>query len=153
MLNSKLEMAVQKIRESSEESKIYLGCDSIKKYSHGKAFVRYATVVIIHFDGKRGADVIGFVDEDQDYDQAKRPITRLMNEAYRVSDLYLKLKDAIGERHVEIHLDINPNPNFASNMVYSQALGVVKGMCEGVETFTKPEAFAASIAADRLLSL
>jgi predicted RNase H-related nuclease YkuK (DUF458 family) len=46
----------------------------------------------------------------------------------------------------EIHLDINPNPKFKSNAALKEALAYVKGM--GLQAKVKPEAFAASCAAD-----
>ena len=72
-----------------------------------------------------------------------------MTEVYKVSQLYLELKDCIDDRHVEVHLDINPNANHASNVVVHQAIGYIRGTCD-VEALIKPDAFAASYAADRL---
>lgn len=140
----------EKIQNSSPETKIYLGCDSIKRFRAGKAYVKYATICAIHVDGNKGCEVMGYTDEQIIFEDVRKPIQRLMAEAYRVSDMYLQLKDAIGDRHVEIHLDINPNPAFASNLVYQAALGVVKGLTD-VDAYAKPESFAASIAADHFL--
>jgi predicted RNase H-related nuclease YkuK (DUF458 family) len=76
---------------------------------------------------------------------------RLMNEVMRTAQMFLDLEDAIGDRHCEIHLDINPNEKFGSSCVISEAVGYIKGFCN-VIPFVKPRAFAASIAADRLLA-
>ena len=51
-------------------------------------------------------------------------------------------------RDVEVHLDINPNEMHNSSMVVQQAIGYIKGVCN-VIPMVKPQAFAASYAADR----
>ena len=75
-----------------------------------------------------------------------------MNEVYRVSDLYLKLADVLEGRDVEVHLDINPNEMHGSNCVINEAIGYIRGTCN-VIPMVKPQAFAASYAADRLKTL
>jgi len=72
-----------------------------------------------------------------------------MTEVYKVSELYLKLADVLDGRDVEVHLDINPDENFGSSCVIQQAVGYIRGTCN-VIPMVKPEAFAASYAADRL---
>jgi predicted RNase H-related nuclease YkuK (DUF458 family) len=71
---------------------------------------------------------------------------------YKVSELYLKLADVLEGRNVEVHLDINPDEMHGSSCVISQAIGYIKGTCN-VIPFVKPQAFAASYAADRLKGL
>ena len=51
-----------------------------------------------------------------------------------------------------MHLDINPDDDHVSNVVLSQAVGYIKGTCN-VIPLVKPNAFAASYAADRLKEL
>ena len=74
---------------------------------------------------------------------------RLMNEVYKVAELYQKLVDVIGDREVQIHLDINPDERHNSSIVIQQAVGYIRGVCN-VIPMVKPRAFAASYAADRL---
>ena len=52
-------------------------------------------------------------------------------------------------RDVEVHLDINPDEQYGSSCVIQQAVGYIKGVCN-VIPMVKPDAFAASYAADRL---
>jgi predicted RNase H-related nuclease YkuK (DUF458 family) len=66
-----------------------------------------------------------------------------------VAELYHKIVDAIGEKEVQIHLDINPDIRYNSSVVIQQAVGYIKGTCN-VIPMVKPNAFAASYAADRL---
>jgi predicted RNase H-related nuclease YkuK (DUF458 family) len=75
-----------------------------------------------------------------------------MNEAYKVSEMYLKLADVLIDRDVEVHLDINPDEEFGSSCVINEAIGYIKGICN-VIPMVKPQAFAASYAADRLKGL
>jgi predicted RNase H-related nuclease YkuK (DUF458 family) len=72
-----------------------------------------------------------------------------MNEVYKVADLFHQLIDVLEDRHVEVHLDINPDEHYGSSCVVQQAIGYIKGTCD-VVPMVKPKAFAASYAADRL---
>lgn len=147
-----LDEVKQHISETSEHTRIYIGSDSVRYLSHGKWYAEYATVVVIHYDGCRGCKIFGNIDSEIDYDQKKdKPRMRLMNEVMKTAKMYLDLEDCLGDRHVEIHLDLNPNEKFGSHCVITEAIGYIKGMCN-VIPFVKPKAFAASIAADRLLA-
>jgi predicted RNase H-related nuclease YkuK (DUF458 family) len=75
-----------------------------------------------------------------------------MNEVYRVSEMFQRLAPVLEDRHVEVHLDINPNDMHGSSCVVQQAIGYIRGTCN-VIPMVKPDAFAASYAADRLKSL
>ena len=74
-----------------------------------------------------------------------------MTEVYKVSQLYLELSALIAN-DIDVHLDINPDENFGSSCVISEAVGYIRGTCN-VIPFVKPEAFAASYAADRFKGL
>ena len=75
-----------------------------------------------------------------------------MNEVYKVSQLYLDLADVLEDRLVEVHLDINPNEMHGSSCVINEAIGYIRGTCN-VIPLVKPQAFAASYAADRFKSI
>jgi len=138
------------IRQSSFDSKIYLGADSERTRHDRVWYADYTVAIVVHIDGKHGCKIFGYHVRERDYDQRKnRPNIRLMTEVYKVSELYLELKDCIEDRHVEIHLDLNPQECYASNAVVQQAIGYIRGTCS-VEAMIKPDAFAASYAADRL---
>jgi predicted RNase H-related nuclease YkuK (DUF458 family) len=74
---------------------------------------------------------------------------RLMNEVYKISELYLKLHEVLEDREVAVHLDINPNEMYGSSCVVQQAIGYIRGVCN-VIPMVKPNAWCASYAADRL---
>lgn len=141
---------VEFIRNQSPETKIYLGCDSERYRMRGVWYADYILAVVVHVDGKHGCKLFGEVITERDYDQRKdRPSTRLMTEVYKVSELYLKLAEVLEGRDVEVHLDLNPDEGYGSSCVIQQAVGYIKGVCN-VIPLVKPEAFAASYAADRL---
>ena len=113
----------------------------------------YVTAIVVHINGNNGCKIFGEIQRERDYDQKQeRPRFRLMNEVYKVSELYLKLSDVLEDRHVEVHLDINPNEMHGSSCVINEAIGYIRGTCN-VIPLVKPKAFAASYAADRFKSL
>ena len=141
---------VEFIRAQSPETRIYLGCDSERYRVDNVWYADYILAVVVHMDGNHGCRLFGEVVTERDYDQRRdRPATRLMTEVYKISELYLRLAEVLEGRHVEVHLDINPDEQFGSSCVIQQAVGYIKGVCN-VIPMVKPDAFAASYAADRL---
>lgn len=148
-MNLDLERVRDYILNCSRESKIYIGGDSERFLHNDKWYADYATVVVIHVDGNKGCKIFGEITRERDYDQkVGRPSTRLMNEVAKVANLYYRLADVIGDRPCEIHLDINPDDRYGSSCVVTQAVGYIMGTCN-MRPKIKPDAFAASIAADR----
>lgn len=141
------------IQQQSQETKVYIGCDS-ERFAIGKEwYADYILAIVVHIDGKHGCKLFGEVVREKDYDQkVDRPRFRLMNEVYKLSELYLKLHDALGDKEVEVHLDINPSEIHGSHCVINEAIGYIKGTCN-VVPMVKPKAFAASYAADRLKTI
>ena len=141
------------IAAQSPASKIYIGADSCRLSQGNVWHADYTLVVVVHIDGKHGCKLFGETTRERDYDQrVDRPQMRLMNEVYKVADLYLKLAPVLADRSVEVHLDISPDPENGSNCVVQQAIGYIRGVCN-VEHRVKPLAFAASCAADRYKEL
>lgn len=146
-----LEEVKEFIRNTSVSTSIYIGADSERYRGRNDFwFADYTVAIVVHMDSSRGCKVFGKVDTERDFDNRHdRPATRLMNEVYRAAQMYIDLIDAIGDRHCEVHLDINPNEMHGSSCVIQQATGYIRGMC-GFAPKVKPEAFSASYAADRL---
>lgn len=141
------------IKAQSPSTKIYLGCDSEKYRVRNEWYADYILAIVVHIDGCHGCKIFGEVHTEKDYDRKKnKPSTRLMTEVYKVADLYLKLAEVLEGKDVEVHLDINPDEEYGSSCVINQAIGYIKGMCN-VIPLVKPNAFAASYAADRLKSI
>ena len=146
-------MNIEEIKEYlttvSEESKIYLGCDSERVRKNGIWYADYAIVLVVHKGGNNGCKIFGDIIRERDYDQKKdKPALRLMTEVYKVSAFYLENLEFLESYDTEIHIDINPDEQFGSSCVLSQAIGYIKGVCQ-IEPKVKPEAFCASYAADR----
>ena len=144
-----LEVVRDYIARQSPETKIYLGCDSERFRLDGVWYADYITAIVVHINGNNGCKLFGQVDRERDYDQKiDRPRFRLMNEVYKASEMYLKLADVLEDRHVEVHLDINPNEMHGSSCVINEAIGYIRGTCN-VIPLVKPHAWAATHAADR----
>ena len=141
------------IRAQGPLTRIYLGADSERFIQNQVWWAEYTVAIVVHVDGCHGCKIFGEITHERDYDQrANRPSMRLMNEVYRVSEMFQKLAPVLVDREVEVHLDINPNEMHGSSCVIQQAVGYIRGTCN-VIPMVKPNAFAASYAADRLRSL
>ncbi len=139
--------APQAIRESAPDSSIYVGCDSIRFKKNGKWFAKYATVVVLHRGGRHGAGIFFDLVTIPDYGTIKqRMLNEVMYSVQHASDIV----DAVGDRHFEIHLDINPNPKFKSNPALSEAMGWVRGQFGDVVR-CKPDAPVATHVADHFV--
>lgn len=155
MLRKKMniEEVAEYIKSQSPETKIYLGGDSERFMIDEVWHADYTLALVVHKDGNKGCKVFGEVQRERDYDQRKdKPRFRLMNEVYKIAELYMKLHEVLEDRYVEIHLDINPDEHYGSSCVIQEAVGYIRGMCN-VIPMVKPNAFAASYAADRLKDL
>jgi len=139
------------LRSLDERTKIYFGCDSIRFKIKGQWYAEYTTVLVVHKNGCHGCKIFAQVDREKDTDQkAGRPFNRMMNEAYRVAEIYLEFEDLLYEFVLEheIHLDINEDDIHGSSVAVKAASGYVQGLCN-VVPILKPTAYAASYAADR----
>jgi hypothetical protein len=151
MLRKKLDLdeLTAFLNTQSLDTKVYIGGDSERFQMDGVWYADYINVVVVHINGKNGCRVFGEITRERDYDQQKdRPRLRLMTEVMKTAELYLKLVDIIGEREVEIHLDINPDLKEGSSCVINEAVGYIRGMCN-VIPMVKPDAWCASYCADR----
>jgi hypothetical protein len=137
------------IMEQTPETKIYIGGDSERVLLGATWYADYKMVVVVHINGNSGCKIFGQTERERDFEQKKdKPRMRLMNEVYKIAELYIKLHDVLEDREVEVHLDINPNEMHGSSCVINEAVGYIRGMCN-VIPMVKPRAFAASYAADR----
>lgn len=133
-------------------TKLYVGCDSECLWVGEAWHADYITAVVVHVNGNRGCKIFGAVERERIYDRrTDRPRMRLMNEVYKVANLYLELSKVV-EHEIEVHLDINPNEIHGSSVVINEAVGYIRGMCN-VIPMVKPKSFAATYAADRYKEL
>lgn len=150
MARINLDEVVDYINATGPATRIYLGADSIRYKVDRVWWAEYTVAIVVHLDGRHGCRIFGDITQERDYDQrANRPTLRLMNEVYRVSEMYLALAPRVLGRDIEVHLDINPSEMAGSSCVIAQAIGYIRGVCN-VVPFVKPDAFAATCSADRL---
>lgn len=146
---SQIEEMVHLLVSLDSETKVYLGCDSVRYINKdNRQMGRFATVAIVHLNGKNGCRIFSNVTHEVDYDlRANRPKMRMMKEVQKVCELYNQIAPFIDEFDVEIHLDINTDPKYGSNCAANEAAGYVLGMT-GIEPKLKPDSWAASFGAD-----
>ena len=139
-----IEEAKQAILDSSQESSVYIGCDSIRFRKNKQWYAKYSTVVIVHMDSKKGCRLFHESVDMPDYGHLKQ---RLLTEVHYAVATATEIIEVLGNRHMEIHLDINPDPKHKSNVAVKEALGWVKGSLN-MDAKIKPASFAATHAAD-----
>ncbi len=138
--------------DCDKNTKVYLGCDSVRYIKNDQAWARFATVAIVHRNGKHGCKIFSNVSHERDYDlKSNRPKMRMLTEVRKVCDLYVQVAPFIDEFEIEIHLDISQDPKNGSNCAASEAAGYVLGMT-GVEPKLKPDSFASSFGADHVVN-
>lgn len=135
--------AKKAIQESSSTSSIYIGCDSLLLPNNK---VDYSTVIVLHINSKNGCRVFHNSIRQPDYGNLR---ARLMTEVQYALEAFYAIEDVVGPRSLEIHLDINPDPRYASNCVIAEAIGWVRSL--GLIARVKPHSFAASSAADHFV--
>jgi predicted RNase H-related nuclease YkuK (DUF458 family) len=153
MLKIDVEKIKKFVKDLNPETRIYIGADSRRYRFNNIWWAEYTVAVVVHINGNNGCKIFGEITREQDYDRKlNKPSMRLMNEVYKVSEMYLRLAPELENFNIEVHLDINPNDLHGSSCVIQQAIGYIRGTCN-VIPMVKPAAFAASYAADRLKEL
>ena len=88
-------------------------------------------------------------------EKTRQPFTikeRMLLEVARSIEIAYELCDLFNRYDVdmEVHADINTNPQFKSNEALREAMGYILGM--GFAFKAKPEAFASTCCADKVIS-
>ena len=136
---SDIEEVKRFIQTTSEESAIYVGCDS-RQLKDKTVFV---TVVVVHINSNHGARIFWQIDKVERIRSLRQ---RLLEEVGRAVYIALMISDVVGNRPFEVHLDINPNPDHRSSIIVKEAVGYV--MAQGLTPVLKPESIAAFSVAD-----
>lgn len=142
-----IEKAKEAIINSSSSSSVYIGCDSIRFKKNGRWMAKYSTVIVVHKDSRHGCQIFHKNEDMEDYGNLKQ---RLLNEVSFAVNAALEIMDVLGDRHLEIHLDINPNPRHKSNVAVKEAIGWVRGSL-GIDPQIKPFSWCATHAADHVV--
>ena len=130
-------------REAGHEMKVCIGTDSQVK---GKG-TEFATVIVFIRKGKGGFMYI----HNEATKQRMSIKQRMLMEVSKSIDVAYALCNIFSRYGVdmEVHADINTNPNFKSNDALKEAMGYIVGM--GFAFKAKPEAFASSNCANKVV--
>ncbi|MBX3257264.1 MAG: ribonuclease H-like YkuK family protein [Chitinophagaceae bacterium] len=130
-------------REAGHELKVCIGTDSQVK---GKV-TEFATVIVFIRKGKGG-----FMYIHNEITRQKMSIKqRMLTEVGKSIEIAYALCNIFSRYSVdmEVHVDINTNPNFKSNDALKEAMGYIMGM--GFAFKAKPHAFASSSCANKVV--
>jgi uncharacterized protein len=130
-------------RKAEHEIKVCIGTDSQVK---GKE-TEFATVIVFIRKGKGG-----FMYIHNEITRQRMSIKqRMLMEVHKSIEVAYELCNIFSRYSVdmEVHADINTNPNFKSNDALKEAMGYIVGM--GFAFRAKPEAFASSNCANKVV--
>ncbi|NOT37136.1 MAG: hypothetical protein HOP11_07140 [Saprospiraceae bacterium] len=109
--------------------------------------IEYATVIVFVREGRGGFMYVSASNEENKLSLNQRMITEVAKSievAYSLCDLLEKYNISL-----EVHADINSDPNFKSNSALKEAMGYILSM--GFVFKAKPDAFASSYCADKAI--
>jgi len=130
-------------KENGNEIKACIGTDSQVKGS----ITEFATVIVFIRKGKGGFMYIHNQTTRQKMSIKQRMLAEVamsIDVAYSLCKLF-----TFYDVDMEVHADINTNPNFKSNDALREAMGYILGM--GFAFKAKPEAFASSCCANKMV--
>ena len=130
-------------QEAGHEMKVCIGTDSQVK---GKE-TEFATVIVFIRKGKGGFMYINNEITKQRMSIKQRmlmEVNKSIEVAYALCNIFSRYSV-----DMEVHADINTNPNFKSNDALKEAMGYIVGM--GFAFKAKPEAFASSNCANKIV--
>ena len=142
-LEEEIRNTLQREKENGHSLKVCIGTDSQVK---GKE-IEFATVVVFIRKGKGGFMYIHneWVKRRMAIkERMLEEVSRSIDVAFRLCDLFIAF-----DVDMEVHADINTNPNFKSNDALKEAMGYIMGM--GFVFKAKPHAFASSSCANKVV--
>ena len=129
--------------EAGNKLKVCIGTDSEVRQDG----IEFATVIVFLREKKGGFMYFKIQRKMQTMSIKERMITEVGTAVNTAFDLCPILdKYPVG---LEVHADINSDPSFKSNVALKEAMGYILGM--GYTFKAKPDAFASSCCADRLV--
>lgn len=142
-ISKAVEEAIERETAAGYRLKACIGTDS-QVYGHR---IEYATVIVILREGHGGFMFINNITERKTIGIKERMLNEValsIDVAYRLCDLF-ELYDV----DLEVHADINTNPQFKSNQALNEAMGYILSM--GFVFKAKPDAFASSSCANKMI--
>lgn len=143
-IKDEVEQAIKREAESGNKLKVCIGTDSQVK---GKE-TEFATVIVFLREGRGGFMFIHNEKTFHQYSIKERMLVEVAKSieiAYELCDLF-----TVYNVDMEVHADINTNPQFRSNEALREAMGYILGM--GFAFKAKPEAFASSSCANKVVN-
>lgn len=138
-----VEKAIIAEYKKGNKLKVCIGSDSLDR----AGVIEFASVIVFLRE-KKG----GFMFIQNDKSTQKMSIKeRMITEVAKSVEIAYALCDLLDKYNVEleVHADINTDPNFKSNTALKEAMGYIIGM--GFVFKAKPEAFASSSCADKFV--
>lgn len=138
-----VEKAIVREQEQGHKLKVCIGSDSQVK----GGVIEFATVIVFLREKKGGFMFISncrLVKEMGIKERMISEVAQSVEIAYALCDLL----DAYNVE-LEVHADINTDPEFQSNLALKEAMGYILGM--GFVFKAKPDAFASSSCADKMV--
>ncbi len=142
-LIEKVEETILREKELGNKLKLCVGTDSRVV---GK-IVEFATVIVFVREGRGG-----FMYVHSSQEEAKMSLNqRMIAEVSKSIEIAYSLCDLLDKYHLsmEVHADINTDPNFKSNSSLKEAMGYILSM--GFVFKAKPDAFASTYCADKAI--
>ena len=142
-IEDEVRQALIREREAGNTIKVCIGTDSQVKSRE----TEFATVIVFVRLGKGAFMYISNQTTTRKMAVKERmldEVSRSIGVAYSLCKLFIAF-----DVHMEVHADINTNPNFKSNSALKEAMGYIMGM--GFAFKAKPHAFASSDCADRMV--
>ncbi len=139
-----VENTLRRETEAGHKLKVCIGTDSQVK----GAETEYATVIVFLRSGRGGFMYI----QNEKTHQTLGIKERMLTEVAKSIDIAYQLCPLFNHYQVdmEVHADINTNPQFKSNDALREAMGYILGM--GFAFKAKPEAFASSSCANKVVN-
>ena len=107
----------------------------------------FATAIVFLREGKGGFIYLSTYKTDVPYTIKERMIKEVSDSieiAYKLCPLFDRYKV-----EMEVHADINSDPQFKSNVAFKEAMGYIMGM--GYTFRAKPDAFASTYCANKVV--
>ena len=143
-IHDAVEQTIKREIGNGHKLKVCIGTDSQKK---GQDVFEFGTVIVFLREGKGGFMFIRNERHAKKYAIKERMLVEVgmsINVAYSLCDLFTKY-----DVDMEVHADINTNPQFKSNVALKEAMGYILGM--GYAFKAKPEAYASSSCANKVV--
>ncbi|RPD47507.1 ribonuclease H-like YkuK family protein [Paracnuella aquatica] len=137
-----VESAIKREAAAGYRLKVCIGTDSQVKGLE----TEFATVIVFLREGHGGFMFIHNDKTTHQYSIKERMLVEVAKSieiAYELCNLF-----TLYNVEMEVHADINTNPNFKSNDALKEAMGYILGM--GFAFKAKPEAFASSSCANKM---